>query len=70
MLIGRSMAVHEFQCGHLECGSRFTASDKDYLMSEVARHLKEEHNVQKPTETLLTYLETTCVTTTSGDSGR
>lgn len=62
--------MHEFQCGHLECGSRFTASDKDYLMQQVAEHLRDAHNVDKATETLLTYLETTCVTTTSGSSGR
>ncbi len=59
------MEMHEFQCGHLECGSSFTASDKSYLMSQVAQHLKDAHAVQKPTETLLTYLETTCVTSTS-----
>ncbi|MGH4012596.1 MAG: DUF1059 domain-containing protein [Pseudonocardiaceae bacterium] len=55
--------MHEFQCGHLECGSRFTASDKDYLMAQVAEHLKDAHNVDKATETLMKYLETTCVTT-------
>ena len=57
--------MHEFQCGHLECGSRFTASDKNYLMSQVAEHLRDAHNVQQATATLLTYLETTCVTSTS-----
>lgn len=57
--------MHEFQCGHLECGSSFTASDKDYLMHQVAEHLRDAHNVQQATETLLTYLETTCVTTTT-----
>lgn len=62
--------MHEFQCGHLECGSSFTASDKDYLMQQVAEHLRDAHNVHQATETLLTYLETTCVTTTSGTSGR
>ena len=56
--------MHEFTCGHQECGSQFTASDKDYLMRQVANHLKEAHNVQKATQTLLGYLETTCVTTT------
>lgn len=62
--------MHEFQCGHLECESRFTASDKDYLMRQVAEHLRDSHNVHKATETLMTYLEATCVTTTSGNSGR
>ena len=56
--------MHEFTCGHQECSSQFTASDKDYLMRQVANHLKEVHNVQKATQTLLGYLETTCVTTT------
>lgn len=54
--------MYEFQCGHQECGGRLTASDKNYLMSQVAQHLKDDHNVQQATETLLTYLETTCVT--------
>jgi predicted small metal-binding protein len=58
--------MHEFQCGHLECGSSFTASDKNYLMQQVADHLRDAHNVPQATETLLTYLETTCVTSTSG----
>lgn len=57
--------MHEFQCGHQECGSRLVASDKSFLMAQVAEHLKEEHNVQKATETLMTYLEATCVTTSS-----
>lgn len=55
--------MHEFQCGHLECGSQFTASDKNHLMAQVAEHLKEAHNVDKATETLMNYLEATCVTT-------
>lgn len=62
--------MHEFQCGHQECGSRFTASDKDYLMRQIAEHLRDSHNVKKPTETLMTYLDTTCVTTTSANSGQ
>lgn len=56
--------MHEFNCGHQECSSQFTSSDKDYLMRQVAEHLKEVHNVQTATQTLLGYLETTCVTTT------
>jgi predicted small metal-binding protein len=35
------------------------------LMRQVADHLKDVHNVQTATQTLLGYLETTCVTTTS-----
>lgn len=55
--------MHEFQCGHQECSSRFTASDKAYLMQQVKEHLKEAHNVNAATETLMSYLEATCVTT-------
>ena len=55
--------MHEFQCGHQECSSQFTASDKNFLMAQVADHLREAHNVDTATETLMTYLEETCVTT-------
>ena len=55
--------MHEFQCGHQECGSQFTASDKSYLMIKVAEHLRESHNVDTATQTLMNYLEATCVTT-------
>ncbi|MGH3921884.1 MAG: DUF1059 domain-containing protein [Pseudonocardiaceae bacterium] len=55
--------MHEFQCGHQECGRRITASDKDYLMHQVAEHLREVHNVNQVTEALMNYLEATCVTT-------
>lgn len=58
--------MHEFQCGHQECESQFTASSKDYLMSQVAVHLKEAHNVDTPTQTLMSYLEATCVTSREG----
>jgi predicted small metal-binding protein len=57
--------VHEFRCGHQECNSRLTASDRQYLMRQVAEHLKDAHQVDRATETLLTYLESTCVTTHS-----
>jgi predicted small metal-binding protein len=56
--------MHEFTCGHQECSSQFTSGTKDALMKQVADHLKEVHNVQKATQTLLGYLETTCVSTT------
>ena len=56
--------MHEFTCGHQECSSQFSSSDKDYLMRQVAEHLKDTHNVQTATQTLLGYLETHCVTTT------
>jgi predicted small metal-binding protein len=51
--------MYEFNCGHQECASQFTSSDKDVLMRQVADHLKEAHNVQAATQTLLGYLETT-----------
>ncbi|PZS18196.1 MAG: hypothetical protein DLM60_12250 [Pseudonocardiales bacterium] len=57
--------MYEFNCGHQECASQFVASDKDALMRQAADHLKEAHNVQKATQTLLGYLETTCVTRTN-----
>ncbi|MGH3915166.1 MAG: DUF1059 domain-containing protein [Pseudonocardiaceae bacterium] len=59
--------MHEFNCGHQECSSQFTASNKNYLMAQVAEHLRDVHNVDKATETLMSYLEATCVTTTSSD---
>ncbi len=55
--------MHEFTCGHQECSSQFSSSDKNVLMRQVADHLKEVHNVQTATQTLLGYLEATCVTT-------
>jgi predicted small metal-binding protein len=55
--------MHEFTCGHQECGSQFTSSDKDVLMRQVADHLKEAHSVQTATQTLMGYLETMCVKT-------
>jgi predicted small metal-binding protein len=54
--------MHQFQCGHEECGSQFTASNKDDLMAQVAQHLKDVHNVNHATQTLMGYLESTCVT--------
>lgn len=60
--------MHEFNCGHQECSSQFTASDKDYLMRQVAEHLKEAHNVQTATQTLLGYLDATCVTSTTSST--
>jgi len=56
--------MHEFVCGHQECGSQLASSDKESLMRQVADHLKEAHDVQKPTQTILGYLEAACVTTT------
>jgi predicted small metal-binding protein len=58
----RDGLMHQFRCAHQECGSQLTASDRYYLMRQVAEHLKDAHKVPKVTETLMTYLETTCVT--------
>ena len=55
--------MHEFTCGHQECSSQFRSSDKEHLMRQVAEHVKESHNLQTATQTVLGYLETTCVTT-------
>lgn len=62
--------MHEFECGHQECGSRFRTYSKDHLMQEVAEHLKDQHNVAQPTETFMTYLEATCVTESTGKSNK
>ncbi len=42
-----------------ECDTELTASDKDDLMHDVSRHLKETHNIQKPTQTIVNYVATT-----------
>ncbi len=52
---------HEFVCAHEECSSEFASHDKSTLMKQVADHLKEAHNVQTATQTLLGYLEATSV---------
>lgn len=56
--------MYEFNCGHQECSSQVTSSNKDDLMRQVAEHVKESHNLQTATQTILGYLETTCVTKT------
>ncbi|MBA2473899.1 MAG: hypothetical protein DLM61_03010 [Pseudonocardiales bacterium] len=55
--------MYEFNCGHQECGSQLASSDKDVLMRDVVAHLKESHNIQTATQTLVSYLEATCVRT-------
>lgn len=47
---------------HEERLSEFTEADRDDLMRGVAEHLKEAHNIDKTTETLMSYLEVTSVT--------
>src|SRR5579884_4541657 len=54
--------MYQFRCGHQECSSQYSASNKQALMQQVEDHLKEMHNVDKATETLMSYLEQTCVT--------
>ncbi len=41
--------MREFHCGHQECGSGLTASDKDALMRQVAEHLTAVHHVDRST---------------------
>lgn len=51
-----------FQCRHAagaECDAELTASDKNDLMHQVSQHLKEAHNIKKPTQTIMNYLATT-----------
>lgn len=55
--------MYEFTCGHQECSSQFTSTDKEHLMRQVAEHVKEVHNLQSAPQSILGYLETTCVTT-------
>ena len=54
--------VYRFQCGHEQCGSQIIAPTRDDLRLLIAQHLKEAHSVDKVTNTLLIYLESTCVT--------
>jgi predicted small metal-binding protein len=54
--------VYRFQCGHEDCGSQLTASTKDEIMLLIAQHLKDAHSVNNVTNTLMSYLESTCVT--------
>lgn len=54
--------MHLFQCGHEECASEYIAANKDDLMAQVSQHLKDAHDVNNATQTLMGYLESTCVT--------
>lgn len=62
--------MQEFRCGHQECGSRLTATSNDELKRLMAQHLKEVHDVDRPTQTLMNYLETTCVTSVPDRAAR
>jgi predicted small metal-binding protein len=57
--------VYRFQCGHEQCGSQIIAPTRDDLRLLIAQHLKETHSVDKVTNTLMIYLESTCVTVLS-----
>ena len=54
--------VYRFQCGHEQCGSQIIAPTRDDLRLLITQHLKEAHSVDKVTNTLMIYLESTCVT--------
>jgi hypothetical protein len=54
--------VYRFQCGHEQCRSQVFAPTKGDLEILIAQHLKEVHSVNKVTDTLMSYIESTCVT--------
>lgn len=53
--------MKEFACGSPECNTEFTATDREDLINQMSEHLKDVHNVQTATQTLLNYLEKTAV---------
>jgi predicted small metal-binding protein len=57
-----NVKVYRFQCGHEQCGSQVDASTMDELRLLIAQHLNESHSVHKVSDTLINYLESTCVT--------
>ncbi len=62
----------EFQCRNAgaECNAVLTASDNNDLMYQVSQHLKESHNIKKPTQTIMNYLATTVRDDAVGSRGR
>ncbi|MCW2631287.1 MAG: hypothetical protein JWR88_249 [Pseudonocardia sp.] len=56
----------EFQCDSPECSSHFTAADTEEMRREIAKHLRDVHDIDTPTQTIMNYLETTSVKETSG----
>jgi hypothetical protein len=56
--------MEEFACAHSECGGQFTSHDRSTLRKMIGDHLRDVHNVQVPTQTLVGYLEATAVTKT------
>ena len=56
-LKGATMPEHRCSnVGAFTCNGHFKAETKDELMRQVARHLREEHNVKTPTQTLMNYV--------------
>jgi len=53
--------MQEFHCASAECNSQFVAQNKEELRRKMAEHLKDAHNVQTATQTLVNYLEKTSV---------
>ena len=53
--------VYRFQCGHEQCGSEVFAPTMSDLEGLIAQHLKEVHSVNPVTDTLMSYIESTCV---------
>ncbi|MQA13927.1 MAG: DUF1059 domain-containing protein [Pseudonocardiaceae bacterium] len=51
--------MQEFHCDSPACASHLTASTKDELMRQVEQHVKDVHNVDNPTQTILSYLAST-----------
>jgi predicted small metal-binding protein len=52
----------QFECGSPVCHSKFSARTKDELMAKVAEHVRTEHQIPVPTQSILSYLEATAVT--------
>lgn len=51
--------MHELECDSPACRGYLTASDKHDLMRQVEQHLKDAHKVEKPSQTMLSYLAST-----------
>ncbi|MGH3980687.1 MAG: DUF1059 domain-containing protein [Pseudonocardiaceae bacterium] len=59
----------EFRCDSPVCDGHLTASNQDDLMRQVAQHVRDVHKVEKPTQTILSYLAST-VRDEAGESTR
>ncbi len=51
--------MQEFRCDSPSCDGQLTASDTHDLMRQVEQHVKDVHKVEKPTQTILSYLAST-----------